>query len=242
MAEVLQEENQKLRQELAAVQERLHREIEMNRSLSQQAQLVDASLPPELKNDQYGIAYEAFEHYNSGYGYAETLPDGYEQMTDATSIDKILSILYEVQATFEENISISSQMQRYVHFPSSDEPYTDILVRQDEASPLEHLQIVTKELQSRSDEFAQFLTSYVNMLTKKNITEIRSQAKNNLEPYFAERSDLRQVTNKLSNLYESGLLIQQDHMSTMSSDLRTAVLGVITALIHVLKENQEVKS
>lgn len=77
------------------------------------------------------------------------------------------------------------------------------------------------------------------MLTKKNITDVRPQIKQSLEPYFAEKSDLRQATTRLASLYESRLIFRQEDMSTMSSDLHGAVLGMISALIHVLQGQQE---
>lgn len=238
MAEILQEENQKLRGQIASVEERLQYEVETNKALVEQASIIDRLLPQGVKTNRYDEAYETFEQYNSGYGHVVTPPESLDRQGSVGNTDTILTILYEVRATFKENTSVSSQLSKYKHLSQYKAPGSDILHREGDVSSLEHFQTAARELQSRSADFAKFLSSYVNMLTQKNLTELQPQTKQVFEPYFAEPSDIRQLTSKLANMYESGLAIKREDLSTMSSDLHGAVLDVISALIAVLQAQE----
>lgn len=117
MAEILHEENQKLKDRLASVEEKLQYEIQVNKTLTEQAQLIDSSLPSEVKTIQYANAYGTFEQYSSGYGHVGIPPEGSEKRLGAADIDRVLIILYEVQAPFEEDTKISSQIPKSGNIP-----------------------------------------------------------------------------------------------------------------------------
>lgn len=90
-------------------------------------------------------------------------------------------------------------------------------------------------LQNNSRSFGDFLVNYLNGRHQHLSGHLRNEIKSILSPFFADASDIRQVTSRIVKTVRMSLKVEHQDVENLSQDLQKPLGALLGAIITILE-------